>query len=130
MELPKTDLDYLHDRGIAYTVSVEAGMLCIVLPAFVLPDGYDRRSADLLVRLSTGYPDIPPDMWWFEPAIQLGNGVPIQATEVREDYLGRTWQRWSRHFQADQWQSGIDGLHSYLALISREVRRCVLEPVG
>jgi len=39
---------------------------------------------------------------------------------VTEQYLGRSWQRWSRHFAAGQWQSGVDGLESYIALMRAE----------
>lgn len=124
MPLPSSDEIFLSERDIAHSVQEDSGMTCIVFPAWSLPDGYCPPSADLLVRLPAGYPDIPPDMWWFEPAVALSNGVAIPATEVREQHLGRTWQRWSRHFQAGQWQSGIDGLESYLALIRRELIRC------
>ena len=57
-----------------------------------------------------------------EDGIQL-DGQPIPQTEVTEHYLGRTWQRWSRHFRAGQWLSGVDSLESFLALVSRELAR-------
>jgi E2/UBC family protein E len=62
-------------------------------------------------------------MWWFCPGIKLADGRAAQATEAIERHLGRDWQRWSRHFQAGQWRSGIDGLESYLALIRQELGR-------
>jgi hypothetical protein len=128
MPLPPSDTDYLQERDIAHEITEEAGMTCVVLPSWPLPKGYTAESADLLIRLQPGYPDLPPDMWWFEPAVELINGPTIQATEVREPHLGRTWQRWSRHLTPEQWQSGVDGLESYLALIARELERCVPEP--
>ncbi len=67
---------------------------------------------------------MPPDMWWFSPAIRLADGRTVQATEVIERHLGKDWQRWSRHFNAGQWRSGIDSLESFLALIRRELERC------
>jgi hypothetical protein len=67
-------------------------------------------------------------MWWFDPAIRLQDGRAVRATEVTEHHVGRTWQRWSRHFNAGQWRSGVDSLESYLALISRELERCVQNP--
>lgn len=125
MTLPRPDLQYLQDRGIEHTVSVEANMICVVLHGWRLPPGYDRESADLLVRLSTGYPDVAPDMWWFDPPVKLANGASPPATESIEQHLGRSWQRWSRHFQNGQWKSGIDGLESYLALICKDLRRWI-----
>jgi hypothetical protein len=127
--LPESDLEVLQRRGLSYEVVSEAGTTCVVFPAWLLPTGYSLPSADLLIRLQAGYPDLPPDMWWFSPAIQFANGGTIQATEVIEQHLGRPWQRWSRHLQPMQWQSGVDGLESYLALVGIELKRCVLEPV-
>jgi hypothetical protein len=100
-------------------------MTCIVLRAFRLPPGFDRTQSDLLLRLSAGYPDVAPDMWWFDPPIRRTDNQPIPATQVIERHVGRSWQRWSRHFVAGQWRSGIDGLESFLALIRRELERSV-----
>jgi hypothetical protein len=92
-------------------------MMCVIFPGWSLPAGLSVTRTDVLLRLAAGYPDIPPDMWWTNPEVLRADGTVIPATEVREPYFGRTWQRWSRHFQAGQWQSGIDGLESYLALM-------------
>lgn len=124
MSLPQTDIACLTERGIEYSVSAEANMTCIVFPGYPLPPGYDRAASDLLLRLKPGFPDVPPDMWWFNPAIRLADGRAVQATEVVERHLGKDWQRWSRHFNAGQWRSGIDSLESFLALIRRELERC------
>lgn len=122
--LPSTDQSFLAERDISHEMRVEGGMTCVVFPGWKLPDGYDRQQVDLLVRLPTGYPDLPPDMWWFDPPVRLSTGAAVPATEATEQHLGRTWQRWSRHFQPGQWKSGIDGLESYVALIREELARC------
>lgn len=124
MSLPEADVACLAERGIQYSISAEANMTCIVFPGYQLPPGYDRPASDLLVRLNPGFPDVPPDMWWFNPPIHLADGRKVQATEVKERHLGRDWQRWSRHFNSGQWRSGIDSLESFLALIHRELERC------
>jgi hypothetical protein len=99
---------------------MDSGMVCVVFPGWQLPVGLSVAQTDVLLRLAAGYPDIPPDMWWVCPEILRADRTVIPATEVREAHLSRTWQRWSRHFQAGQWQSGTDGLESYLALIRTE----------
>jgi len=124
MSLPASDIACLTERGIEYSVSMEANMTCIIIPGYRLPAGYDRATSDLLLRLQAGFPDVPPDMWWFSPAIRRSNGAVIQATEVIERHLGKDWQRWSRHFNAGQWRSGVDSLESFLALIRKELERC------
>jgi hypothetical protein len=121
--LPPSDHAYLAERQIAHEVLVDATMICIVFREWDLPFGYDRGTADLLLRLQQGYPDIPPDMWWLYPAVRLADGGVVQATESMEQHLGRPWQRWSRHFAPGQWRSGIDGLESFLALIRGELIR-------
>ena len=123
MALPAVDTGYLNERARQHAVTIESGVICVVLGQFALPPGFDRTHSDLLLRLSPGYPDVPPDMWWFDPPVTLANGTTIPATEVRETYLGRTWQRWSRHFVAGQWRSGVDCLETFLGLIQRELRR-------
>ncbi len=129
MALPPTDSALLADRGISHSVALDGGMTCVVFPNWSVPPGFDRDTADLLVRLPNGYPDVPPDMWWFFPAVKLADGRVAQATEVIERHLGRDWQRWSRHFQPGQWRSGIDGLESYLALIRYELSRSAGVPI-
>lgn len=130
MALPPTDSAFLADREIAHSITMEGGMTCVVFPNWLVPPGFDRDSADLLVRLPSGYPDVPPDMWWFSPGIKMADGRTAQATETIERHLGRDWQRWSRHFQAGQWRSGIDGLESYLALIRHELARSAGVPIA
>jgi hypothetical protein len=128
MSLPQADVACLTENNAQYQVSIEANMTCVVLPGYVLPPGYDQSHSDLLLRLSPGYPDVPPDMWWFSPAVRLVSGRNIPAADLIEHHLGRPWQRWSRHFNQGQWQSGVDCLETFLALLRKELERCVREP--
>jgi Prokaryotic E2 family E len=121
--LPLGDAKYLSDRNVTHLVVPEANMTCILLRDFSLPPGYNLTRSDLLLRLSPGYPDVAPDMWWFDPPIRRADGQPIPATEVMELHLGRNWQRWSRHLSSGQWRSGVDGVESFLALVRRELER-------
>lgn len=123
MTLPQVDQQFLADRAIPHVVQADAGMLCVVLTAWPLPPGLSATSVDLLIRLSNNYPDVRPDMWWVDPALRRADGAVIPATQVMEPHLGRRWQRWSRHFAQGQWQSGIDGLESYVALIRSEFQK-------
>ena len=125
MNLPVVDSAFLNERYIVHEIVVESGMTCIVIPQWLLPEGFDRPAADLLIRLTPGYPDVPPDMWWFDPPVMKADGQALPATNVKEHYLGRTWQRWSRHFSGQQWKSGVDCLESYLALIRQDLKRGV-----
>lgn len=119
--LPPIDQAYLQERAPGSVVSLDGGMICVLLPSFPLPPGFTVSSADLLLRLATGYPDIPPDMWWFHPAVLRSDGREIPATNSQEAHLGRTWQRWSRHLGPGQWRSGVDSIESYIALVRKEL---------
>jgi hypothetical protein len=127
--LPTTDSAYLAARYPDHSVVEDAGMICVLLPNWKVPDGYRQDQTDLLLRLSPGYPDVPPDMWWCDPGLVLLNGGAPEATQSIEPYLGRMWQRWSRHFmQPGQWQSGVDSLESYLARTRAEMIRSARQP--
>lgn len=96
-------------------------MTCLIFTEWPLPTGFTAGGSDLLVRLPAGYPDIAPDMWWFAPAVIRADRGEIPQTQVTEQHVSRTWQRWSRHFSAGQWKAGVDSLETFLALINREV---------
>ena len=119
--LPADDRAYLAERFPGFTEAVEDGMLCVVLPDFPLPPGLQPLNADLLLRLAPGYPDVPPDMWWFHPHALRADGRAIPNTQVEESHLGRTWQRWSRHLGPNQWRVGVDSLQTYLTLVKKDL---------
>lgn len=102
----------------------EAGFHCVVIKNFPLPAGYQVQSTDLLLRLPPGFPDAAPDMWWCDPPIRIAATQAFPpASELIENYLGRQWQRFSRHFQPGQWKPGRSGVESFLAVIRRDFAR-------
>lgn len=120
--LPNEDRALLSRIFPGFSDQAENQMRCVVLPGFRLPEGLTEPASDLLLRLAPGYPDIPPDMWWFSPAVCRIDGRGIPQADVQEQHLGRIWQRWSRHLTPGTWRPGIDGLEVYLALVRRELR--------
>ena len=119
--LPGDDRAFLAEQFPRFTETVDGGMLCVVLQDFPLPDGLTPAQADLLLRLAPGYPDVPPDMWWFGPAVLRADRKPIPATQVTEHYFGKPWQRWSRHLGPNQWRPGVDSIQTFMALVKRAV---------
>lgn len=125
--LPQNDLEHLQQKGYTFEETSDGGMLCIVIKGFRLPAGYDPPVTDLLLRLPVGYPDAAPDMFWCNPPVRLGaNGSFPQAADLMEQYLGGTWQRFSRHLAPGVWRPGTDCLESYLSLIRRDLERTAL----
>lgn len=123
MILPEHDQNFLKRRCLEYEVADDQGYVAVVIRGWKLPPGYTTTEADLLIRLAPGYPDVPPDMWWFEPAVVRTDGREIEATQVTEQRLNRAWQRWSRHLGPEQWNSGIDGLESYLTIVAADLEK-------
>ncbi len=123
MDLPTAEHEQLQAEGIAYRVFEDAGMLCVLLTAFPLPIGLSEPSADVLFRLAPLYPDAAPDMWWVSPALTTSSGAVIPGAEVTENHCGRSWQRWSRHLEPAMWRPGVDGLHTFVALLRNELTK-------
>ncbi len=114
--LREQDQCFLDSLGYSYTVEAVDGFVNVVLADFPTP-GLDRSEADLLLRLPIGFPDAAPDMFWVSPAMTT-KGAAIPGTEVTENHVGRSWQRWSRHIGGD-WRPGVDNLETYLAYVRR-----------
>jgi hypothetical protein len=121
--LPERDEAFLREKGFDFEVQPDSGMLCVVINQYELPAGYSPRKTDLLLRLPVGYPDAAPDMFWCDPPVVHSSGTVPVASDLRESYIGRTWQRFSRHLAGGQWRSGVDGLQNYLTLIRRDLQR-------
>ena len=114
--LREQDQSFLDSLGYSYSVEVSDGFVNVVLANFPTP-GLDPCHVDLLLRLPIGFPDATPDMFWVSPAL-TAKGAAIPGTELTENYLGRSWQRWSRHI-GGQWRPGVDNLETYLAYVRR-----------
>ena len=123
--LRPADQGALDDLGYAYDVVSDGGFVAVVLKDVAMPTGIDPRVSSLLLRLPPGFPDAAPDMFWLDPPVKGPEGRAIPGTESMQSFLGRTWQRWSRHIQ-HQWRPGVDGLGTYLAY----VRRCLNQAAG
>jgi hypothetical protein len=116
-------VQYLEGKGYRFAAVLEDNMICLVLSDFELPAGYQPRRVDLLLRLPMQFPEVGPDMFWTDPIVTYdGGGIP-QAAELREQYVGRSWQRWSRHFGQSTWRPGVDDLRSYIRLIRATLER-------
>jgi len=124
--LAESDLAYLSSKGLDFEAVLESNMIAVVIKGFELPRGYEPRVVDLLLRLPLQFPEAAPDMFWTDPvASYVGGGVP-PASELRETYVGRSWQRWSRHFGRSHWRPGVDDLRSYVRLIRSTLEREML----
>jgi hypothetical protein len=123
--LPESDRQYLGDRCFTWEEVVDGFYKGIILHNFCLPAGrFNVPTADVLIVLPSGYPDVPPDMFYLLPWLQLmpSGGAP-KATEAAFSFLGQSWQRWSRHNNA--WRPGIDGIWTMLKRIENALEVAV-----
>jgi hypothetical protein len=109
------------DEQFTWEAVVDGGMICVTIKDYPLADGLAPATNELLVRLPAGFPDVGPDMFWFAARVERVDGAPIPATDVIENYLGRSWQRWSRHI-GSRWRPGSDDLRTYMAYIATCIR--------
>jgi hypothetical protein len=121
--LPPADEAYLESKGHSHEVVVDDGMVCVVVKDFPLPAGLSAACADLLVRLPGTWPDGQPDMFWVDPAVRrTSDGCEPPQAESREQHLGRTWQRFSRHLAPGAWRPS-DNLETWMTVVRHELKK-------
>ena len=123
MQLPARDVSFLKERGYDWSLIADGGGPCLVVSKFdVAGGGFAPSPIDLMLRIPAQYPMTPLDMWYCHPPIRLAaTGQFATASEVMEHYVGRNWQRFSRHLNGT-WKPGVDGLRSFFVLIQRELQ--------
>ena len=115
--LPAEDLEWLETIPSEFELVAENGVLRVVLYGFPIPPGYQRREADLNVRIESGYPDTQLDMVYVHPPLERADGRSIVAL-ANDAFDGKQWQRWSRHrTPANPWRPGVDNLATHFGLV-------------
>lgn len=119
MFLPEFDKDYLTEKGYQFEEKIDANRNGLIIRNWVLPVGkFNYQKSDLLILIPNGYPEIKPDMWYFNPGLLLAStNLLARQTQANLNFEGKAWQRWSRHFPSNEWRSGVDGIHTYLKKI-------------
>jgi len=121
--LPSACRRYLEERSLPFrevlTSDSQRGLILGPLP---LPVGlFNASEAQILILIPTGYPDIPPDMFYVDPWLkQLPNNVDPKAASVAQQFDGKTWQRWSRH--NNTWRPGKDGIWTMIKRVETALK--------
>lgn len=116
--LPESDEAYLTAKQFKW--SLPAGGLLVLNDVPVSVEKYDRAAVDLLIQVPATYPMAALDMFYVFPALKLKNGATPPAAEAIADFLGRSWQRFSRHMTV--WRPGVDSIKTFLALALAELQ--------
>ena len=108
--LPEQDIRYLSDRGLDFEEATDRSQRAVIVKSHQLPEGhYDVKEADIMILLPSRYPMVPPDMFYLEPWVRLvGKNAYPKAAGVSFPFVGKNWQRWSRHNR--EWRPGKDGI--------------------
>ena len=102
-------------------ISEGNGRFGLLIEDFPIPSGYTIEKSTLMLLIPSGYPGSPLDMFYFAPSLNTTNGRTIGAL-VSETHFGRTWQRWSRHYQ---WRPGIDTLVTHIEYVKNEMKGAI-----
>jgi hypothetical protein len=123
MQLPEDDEEYLNEAGFDWELfpdGEKAGFL--VIRGFdVSGGGLTPPDTDLMLRIPAQYNTAQLDMWYCDPPVKRSGAFPDRADHF-EDYLGRRWQRFSRHLPDGQWRAGVDNLRTFFPHIRRELQ--------
>lgn len=123
MQLPAKDAAFLAERGYTSELQpdIQGGAFLVIKNFDVSAGGFVPPVTDLMIRIPPQYPMTPLDMWYCYPPIRIATtGQFAIASEVMETFMGRTWQRFSRHLHGT-WKPGIDSIRSFFVFIQREL---------
>jgi hypothetical protein len=109
----------LRDRGYSVEVVEADNFVNIVITDYPLPDGFNKKTTALLIRILPSYPNGKPDMFWVDEDLVLAAGTVPQSAETIEEYLGKKWRRFSWHLADTAWNPGTGDLLMYLEFINR-----------
>ncbi len=98
------------------------GWSFLVISGYKLPEGFEPRVVDLLIKLPPAFPDAQPDMFWVHPAVKTTSGTLPRSTSM-EKLLGLDWQRFSWHLRAGSWQPGASTLRDFMRCIAARFLR-------
>lgn len=129
--LPADDIAYLRTKGLEFEEVVERDRMLVIrnfpLPAGIVSvQGDGQRppvsQADVLIVIPPGYNSTCLDSFYTFPRLGRAPAGEFPATSGSRQAMGRQWQFWSRHLDANSWRPGIDGLHVYLKYIEVALR--------
>lgn len=94
----------------------------VVQEALAIPVHWQPCQVDLLVHVRDGYPITPLDMFFVDPPLQLADGRYPANAGAGHALMGRTWQRFSWHYQR-AWNPNRDNLRSHIRFCLARLQR-------
>jgi len=113
--LPAEDEQFLDGLGIPWE-TILSGSIWLLIYNYPLPVGYNIPATTVALLIPPAYPAAEIDMAYFNPALAKASGRGIAAISWQA-IDGKTFQRWSRHRHAGDWQPGVDSIITHLSLV-------------
>jgi hypothetical protein len=114
------DVEEVRADGHVVEVIDEHPRYFVLVKSFELPSAYEPSVVDLMVMTDYQYPMSALDMFWTNPHVRLNGAYPQNADNFAE-FIGRTWQRWSWHYE---WNPAAHNLRSHLEVWFDRIGRC------
>ena len=112
------DSIYLDANHPGWQAISDAGRQWLLLPNYVLPEGFSCSTVSLALEIPPTYPAQQVDMFYLYPRVTLASGAVIAATEAEQQITGTPYQRWSRHRgPGTPWLMGVDNIMTHMALV-------------
>ncbi|SDW47807.1 E2/UBC family protein [Paenibacillus sp. CF384] len=118
--LPSREVSYLEAQGYQYELQrnpMNQNELFLIIKNFDLGEKYVPNDVTLMVKIPAGFPTAEMDMFWVQPAVQKKDGQQPAAV-CDEQYLGTTWQRFSRHRDGGSWNPLMGGLRTHFTFVA------------
>jgi len=131
MLLLDDDYEYLRSCGLDH--AEDEKLRYFVFKGFPLPTGMYAsagallETADVLVRIPQNYNTTGTDMLWVHPPLARADGKAIPAAHGpgqgdASQFDGKEFCRWSRHYTAESWKTGVDGVSKIISRIDWALR--------
>lgn len=118
------DTFFLEKQGFPYEMIKEGAAHWLLIHEFPIPEGYNIDKVTAAISIPGGYPDTQLDMVYFYPPLSLNSGKAIPATNCMVKIRDKQYQRWSRHFTAQNpWRAGIDNLNTFWLYIQNWLKK-------
>lgn len=102
----------------------EVKMMWVLIHEYLISDRYTSGTATAAICIPDNYPEGQLDMVYFYPSIARKDGKPIPNTEHLQSIGGKQYQRWSRHYTAQNpWKPGEHSLETHYYLIANWLER-------
>ena len=73
----------------------------ILFKEFKLPSGWYKEYIELLIKVPSGYPSIPPDNFFVPTGFKLASGQPIDRCTLVAPFLDKAWLQFSYHIDGE-----------------------------